>query len=68
MASQRLVFWNWTDFKPDKTGYINAWNLDYDSLIGEWPEMAQVIGHGRIISHHAMPHERGVLLTFIVDY
>lgn len=65
--AQRLVTWNWTSLKPSKMDEVMAVDLNYAALAAQDKRLADAIGRGRIISHHAIHHPHGVLFTFIVD-
>jgi hypothetical protein len=69
MAGQRLVFWSIRDFGSDVTPDSPVVvDLNYNSLIRQYPALAQAIGQGHITSH-AVVHwgASGPLITFVVD-
>lgn len=67
MAAQRLVVWNWGDWKPGKKEGVTAIDLEPNSLVKQHQALAEAIGRGRIISHDVVPHQHGLLITFVVD-
>lgn len=69
MAGQRLVLWSIRDFGIDVTpGKPVIVDLNYNSLIRQYPALAQAIGQGRITSH-AVVHwgANGPIITLVVD-
>ena len=42
-------------------------NLDYKSLIATYPQLAEALGNGRVVSHNVLYYGPGVLFTFIVE-
>lgn len=68
MAGQRLVLWSIQQFghaSPDKPMVVD---LNYDTLIQQYPALAQAIGRGRVTSHSTVDWgSSGPIITFIVD-
>lgn len=66
MVKQRLVLWKFAGGSRVEEGPVVV-NLDYESLLHEYPDLAKVIGRGRIISHSALFWGPGLTFTFLVD-
>lgn len=68
MAGQRLVLWSIQQFgsaSPDKPMVVD---LNYDTLIQQYPALAQAIGRGRVTSHSTVYWgANGPIITFVVD-
>jgi hypothetical protein len=66
---QRIVFWNdMTMFLSARSGNPGVIDLEPESLKKNYPEIAAVIGHGRVISHAIQYWGPGILMTLLVEY
>ncbi|WP_221357105.1 hypothetical protein [Streptomyces beigongshangae] len=65
--AQRLVIWNWGDWKPGKKHGVTVLDLEPTVLVQEHQQLAEAIGRGRIVSHDVVPHQHGLLVTLVVD-
>lgn len=69
MAKQRLVLWTLFGFgtQVDANSPVVI-DLDYNSLIREYPALARAIGRGRITSHSTVAWgTRPPIISLVVD-
>jgi hypothetical protein len=68
MAGQRLVLWSIQHFGSASPGEPLVVDLNYDTLIQQYPALAKAIGRGRVTSHSTVHWgSSGPIITFIVE-
>jgi hypothetical protein len=69
--AQRLVVWNADDekprFMPSLGRKVIQLSLAYEELSEIYPELAEAIGKGRVISHNVYLFGYGTVFTFVVE-